>query len=305
MQFITTIVAFTTKFLLDRFQLFVQIILALGLLHLTLYAAADFFLHIQDRDFTFHHRVNTLQPFGRAHDFQQFLLLFQLNRKMARDCVGEFRVIFNLCNRAQDFRRHFLVELHIVFEMADNRARESFQALIFLFLFRNGDNFRFEKVFTVCEAFNPGTRCAFDEYFYSLVRQFQELQNLPHCPCLVDIFRLWLIVARIFLGDQQDLLIVLHHFFQRTHRFYAPDKKRHDHVREDDNVTKRENGQNAALELFHLFAVSRRGVACFVIIVFIGHIQNLVVRCRAVGWTFTKHPFRISHEYGTSLLNEY
>ena len=42
------------KFLLDRLQLLVQIVLALGLLHLALDAAANALLHLQHADLAFH-----------------------------------------------------------------------------------------------------------------------------------------------------------------------------------------------------------------------------------------------------------
>ena len=44
--------------------------------------------------------------------------------------------------------------------------------------------------------------------------------------------------------DQEDLLVFLHHRFQRADGFFPPDEKRHDHVREYDDVTQRQNGQH-------------------------------------------------------------
>ena len=50
----------------------------------------------------------------------------------------------------------------------------------------------------------------------------------------------WIIVAGVLLRDKKNLLVILHNIFQRVDRFLAPDKKRHDHARKDDNVAQRQ-----------------------------------------------------------------
>ena len=53
------------QLLLDRLHLLVQIVLALGLLHLALDARADALLDLQDRDLALHQREALLQPARR------------------------------------------------------------------------------------------------------------------------------------------------------------------------------------------------------------------------------------------------
>ena len=60
----------------------------------------------------------------------------------------------------------------------------------------------------------------------------------------VDVFGVRVVLAGILLGDQQDLLVVLHHIFKGAHRLLAADKQRHDHVREHDDVPQGQDGKN-------------------------------------------------------------
>ena len=50
-----------------------------------------------------------------------------------------------------------------------------------------------------------------------------------------------IVLRRVLLRDEQDLLVVLHHRFQRAHGFLAADEQRHDHVREHDDVAQRQD----------------------------------------------------------------
>ena len=52
-----------------------------------------------------------------------------------------------------------------------------------------------------------------------------------------------IILTGVFLRHKQDLLVVLHHVFERAHGFLAADEKRHDHVRKHDDVAQRQNGK--------------------------------------------------------------
>ena len=71
--FVAAVLGFA-QFLLDRLELFVQIVLALGLLHLSLDPVADLLLNLQNADFGFHVGVNLLQPVCHQFGFQKLLL---------------------------------------------------------------------------------------------------------------------------------------------------------------------------------------------------------------------------------------
>ncbi len=112
------------ELLLDRLHLLVEIVLALGLLHLALHPRADALLHLEHGDFALHQPEHLLQPVGDLHGLQHGLLLGDLHREMGCDGVGKLGVILDLADDADHLGRHLLVELHIVFELVDHRARE-------------------------------------------------------------------------------------------------------------------------------------------------------------------------------------
>ena len=114
------------QLLLDRLHLLVEVVLALRLLHLALDARADALLDLQHGDFALHQAEHLLEPLGHAGRLKHRLLVGDLHREMRGDGVGELGVILDLLDHADDFRRHLLVELHVAFELGDDRARERF-----------------------------------------------------------------------------------------------------------------------------------------------------------------------------------
>ncbi len=82
---------------------------------------------------------------------------------------------------------------------------------------------------------------AFDQHLHGTIRQFQQLQHRADGTDGEDVGRGRIVLRSILLGDEQDLLIILHDVFQRPHRFLAPHKERHDHVRKHHDVTQRQN----------------------------------------------------------------
>jgi hypothetical protein len=80
------------ELLLDRLHLLVQVVLALGLLHLALDARADALLDLQHRDFGFHEAHRLLQPLLDGQRGEHFLLFRDLDRQMRGDSVGELGV---------------------------------------------------------------------------------------------------------------------------------------------------------------------------------------------------------------------
>jgi hypothetical protein len=52
----------------------------------------------------------------------------------------------------------------------------------------------------------------------------------------MDIGRRRIVLAGVFLGDEQNLLVVLHDVFQGMNRLLASHEEGHDHVGKDDDV---------------------------------------------------------------------
>ena len=77
---LVALIVLLAQLALDRLHLFVEIILALGLLHLALHARADLLLDLQDGDFALHQAVDLLQPLGDVEQLQELLLVGDLAR---------------------------------------------------------------------------------------------------------------------------------------------------------------------------------------------------------------------------------
>jgi DNA-binding transcriptional LysR family regulator len=62
-----------------------------------------------------------------------------------------------------------------------------------------------------------------------------------------------IVLGRVLLRDEQDLLVVAHHRFQARTLFSRPTKSGHDHVREDDDVAQRQHRKQFAPRHFGWF----------------------------------------------------
>jgi hypothetical protein len=117
------------QLLLDRLELFVEVVLALALLHLPLDAVADLLLDLQHADLGLHEGVDALQPLGDRGDLQQFLLVGDLDLQVRGDRVGQLAGIVDLVDRHQHLGRNLLVELDVLLELRHHRTRQRLQLL--------------------------------------------------------------------------------------------------------------------------------------------------------------------------------
>ena len=166
---------------------------------------------------------------------------------MRSDGVGELARLLDLAQRDQDLRRHLLVELHILLELLHDGAGQR------LDLARIGDGLgehlglNLEEARIVDEGLDAGAGGALDQHLDGAVGQLQELQHARHGADAVDVVAAGIVLARALLGDEQDLLVVLHHLLEGLNRLLATDEQRNDHVREDDDVPEWQDGEDADL----------------------------------------------------------
>ena len=98
-----------------------------------------------------------------------------------------------------------------------------------------------EEGLVLGEAQDARALAALDQHLDRAVGQLQELQHRADGADGVDVVGRGIVLGGVLLGDQQDLLVVLHHVFERAHRLLAADEQRHDHVREHDDVAQRQD----------------------------------------------------------------
>ena len=169
-----------------------------------------------------------------------------LDGEMRGHRVGELGVVLDLLDDADHFRRHFLVELHVAFELVDDRARQGFGLDLVAVLIGEHHRFGFVIVLAVGVLLDARARRAFDQHLHGAVRQLEELQHARQRADLVNRVRRRIVVGRVLLRRQQNERVRAHHLFERLDRLLAADEERNDHVREDHDVAQRQHRIGAA-----------------------------------------------------------
>ena len=77
------------QFLLDRLDLFVQVILALALFHLAPHTAADALFDLENVDLALQQAQQMFQAFTHPEDLQHFLFLLEFEREVSGYRVGQ------------------------------------------------------------------------------------------------------------------------------------------------------------------------------------------------------------------------
>jgi len=230
------------ELLLNGLHLLIQIVLALGLLHLPLHAGPDAFFHLQNGDFALHHAENAFKPLGNGNDAEDFLLFRDLDRQMGGNRVCQLGIVVDLVDRAEHFRRNLLVQFHVVLELGNDRARQGLHFDVFAVALRQNRGRRLEIVCPVGIFADLRARAALHQNLDRVVGQLEKLQHGCERTDIVDLIRVRIVVRRIHLGCQKNMLVGGHHLFQRLDRLFAADKKRHDHVREDNDIAQGQYG---------------------------------------------------------------
>ncbi len=163
---------------------------------------------------------------------------------MRGDRVGQLGRIVDLVDRDQHLGRDLLVELDVLLELGDHRARQGFQlARLAVFLAQHVGR-RLEEGRVLGEAGDLGAGAAFDQHLDRAVGQLQQLENGGQGADAIDVVGGGIVLGRVLLRHQQDLLVVLHHIFEGANGFFATDEKRDDHVGENDDVAERQNRED-------------------------------------------------------------
>ncbi len=228
---------------LDRLQLFVEVIFALGLFHLAFDPAADLAFHLQYRQFAFHKRHHQFQPFERAGLGQDRLFVGHFGAERGRDCIGQFAGIIDIGELDIALLTHLLVELGIFAKLLDHLPHQGgdFAACDGFFL---GDiDLGKDVIAFFAQAGERGAVRPFDQDAHSAIGQFEQLQHLRNHADIIQVIPLRIIRARIKLSEEEDILRCLHRRLERGNRFVAAHKQGDNHAGENDNVAKGQKGE--------------------------------------------------------------
>ena len=157
-----------------------------------------------------------------------------------------------------------LVELGVIFELVDDRAHQRLRfGILGLFLLDQLD-FGLLMPIGIAKIDQAGALGAFDQHADRAVGQLQQLHRGGDHAQVVERIAIGIVLARVELGDQEQLLVGGHRRFKRRDGFLAPDEQRDDAMRENDDVAKRKDGKRTGCHV-HLYgrgtsaAQQRRG----------------------------------------------
>ncbi|MCY1413172.1 hypothetical protein D9M71_285980 [compost metagenome] len=236
LDFVVPFVAVTELFL-NGLHLLIQVVLALAALHLLLHAATDAFLDLQQVDFGIQQGQHVLDPCRQVDDFQDFLLLLDLQRHMRGHGIDQAARLINAVERRQDFSRDFLAQLDILFELREQAAYEDFRLAIRRGGFLDQGNLGPAVAFHFDETLNRAALLALDQHLDGAIGQFQQLQYSGNGTDAIQSVFTRIIVSRIFLREQKNLLLASHRGLKSFDGLLAPHEQRDNHMRIHNDIT--------------------------------------------------------------------
>ncbi len=118
-----------TQFHLDSLDLLPQVILPLGLFHLTAHTPLNILLQPQDLPFAVEEIQDFLQPFIYRNNLQQLLLFLEGNKQLAGDGIGQTVRFFDMVNADQYLAGDFPAQPYILAELLFHDPHQSLQLI--------------------------------------------------------------------------------------------------------------------------------------------------------------------------------
>ena len=162
-----------SELLLNGLHLLIQVVLALALLHLLLDAAADALFDLQHVDLALDQPEHVLEPGAQVDDLQHLLLFAELQRHVGRCRVREAAGLLDARQRRQDLRRHLLIELHVGFELGQDRADQNLDLPLVVLRAVLEHLDPGGEIVVVVDLRQPHALVTLDEHLHGAVRQLQ------------------------------------------------------------------------------------------------------------------------------------
>jgi len=206
------------------------------LFQLPLHPLANPPLGLQDVEFAFDQREQSLKPLCQVVDLEDLLFLFQLDAKVRCNREGERFSLFDLAHRIDQLLRQFVVEFRIFGESGEQRAAQRGDLTVGFV----GGHERLDPCqqycFAVFEMNETHARFAFDQHLHRTVGQFHHLHDLAQTAHTVEVVERGIFMFWLFLSDEHDLPAFLHRQLERFDRLGSADEERDHHLRIDDYV---------------------------------------------------------------------
>ncbi|MNG95368.1 hypothetical protein D3C79_544030 [compost metagenome] len=221
---------------LNGLHLLIQVVLALAALHLLLDPTANALFDLQQVDFGIQQRQYVLDTGRQVDDFENFLFLLDLQGHVCGHGIDQAPWLFDAVQRRQHFGRDFLAQLHVLLELRQQRAHEHFRLALGGVDFVDQGNFGTDVPFYFAETLHGAALLALDQHLDGAIGQFQQLQYGGNGTDAVQGVFARVIVGRVFLGQQENLLFARHRRLEGFDGLFAPHEQRDDHVRVNNDI---------------------------------------------------------------------
>jgi hypothetical protein len=228
-----TLVA-AAQFGLDRLELLVEVIFALGLFHLALHAATDLALHLKHAQFALHEGKHHFQTLERVGFREHGLLVGDLGGKVGGDRIGQLARVVDIAQLLPGILRELLGQLGIFGELIDHRAHHGRD-------FGPGHRLRLDRFDlrhqhgAIAAGFGLkglefGAPVPLDEHAHGAIGQLEQLEHRGDHAGFIKVVAVRVVAAGVELGEQEDFLRAGHRGFERGHRLFTAHEQRHDHA---------------------------------------------------------------------------
>ena len=170
---------------------------------------------------------------------------------MARNQIRQLGGVGGFRHGDQRLFGDVLLDLGIALEFGRHRAQQRLDRSGIARCLGQVFGARLEKA-VIGQVFGDAhARLPLDQDLHGPIGQFQQLQHIRQHTGAIDPVGGRIVDGRVDLARQQDLLVIGHHLFQRADGFLTSDEKRHDHVREHNDIAQRKNGIGGVQGFLH------------------------------------------------------
>ena len=161
------------------------------------------------------------------------------------DRVGQTPRVIDGLNSHENFGLDLLVEFYVDLEGALNAAHERFDLDAGRAFLGNFFVFNQEKRIGLDKLFDLRASFALDEHFDRAIGKAKELHDRADGADRKNVLGCRLVCLGVTLRGEENFLAAIHGFVERGDGTFTPDEELRDHVRKDDDVSKRQKGCNS------------------------------------------------------------
>jgi hypothetical protein len=256
--------AISAELVVDRLELFAQVVLALVLFDLVADAVLDALFERGNIEVALDETGNADEALVGLDLFEELLALGGVREKLGREQIGEMPGIA----RALDHVQHFVGELVAGFGVGAGELGDVLhERPAFLDRRLNLSQFFGGDVEERSRRVEGGQADPTDALEHDLQRRCLlplALDDLCQRTDVIDVTCQWVIDVRIAVSDNDDAAIPVEGFLNGLDRPRSADQERHDVARENDDVLERQQGIASSVRFIarHKLVLNRSIVAC-------------------------------------------